>query len=377
MMLDELIHRVDPTRFAVSFACLQEGPWPESLAAEGYRVHVIPQTRSRDLRNAWHVSGELAAIVRREKVDLVHASYSQTLLRASLGARRARVPSVWVVFDPLVGYERRRTVAARRHLNANLLRLLRPDAIIYGTARAAGGVPHHRSTSTVTILPGIDPTRHGGGDGGRARRRLGIAEDAAVLAMFGRLTFLKSQTDFLRAMPTVLRSHPEARGVICGGEGEGDYSTRVEALRAELGLEDEVLLTGFVPDEEKDDILAAADVVVHLAKRESFGLTVIEAQAAGKAIVAADASGPHSLIDDGVTGMLVPIGDVDALTTVLLELLDDPARRADLGEAGRAAAMRYSVDEMVRRIEDVWDATLGRAARRPDADPSTSARASG
>ena len=325
---------------------------------EGFPVHVVPQTRWRDVRNVASVAGGLADIVRAEGIDLVHASGTGSLLFASLGGRRAKVPVVWNVFDPLTGLSPRKLLTARRHVTARLLGALHPDAIIFGTDRAAEGVPRRRSTPTATILPGIDVDRHGNGDAPRGRAELGIADDAPLLAMFGRLTYLKSQTDFVRAMATVLRTVPEARGVICGGGGASEYGLRVRALRSELGLEEQILLPGFVPDRLKDDIMAAADIVVHLAQRESFGLAVVEAQAAGKAVVAADASGPRSLIDDGKTGVLVPVGDVDRLAQVIIGLLGDPVRRAELGAQAEVAARRHPIGAMVERIEDVWDLVL-------------------
>jgi glycosyltransferase involved in cell wall biosynthesis len=363
MMLDELLHRVDPDRYVTIFAGLREGSWTERLRQEGLRVHVVPQTRWRDVRNVASVAGGLADVVRAEGIDLVHASGTGSLLFASLGGRRAKVPVVWNVFDPLTGLSPRKLLTARRHVTARFLGALHPDAIIFGTDRAAEGVPRRKSTPTATILPGIDLDRHGHGDGTRARAELGIADDAPLLAMFGRLTYLKTQTDFVQAMVTVVRAVPEARGVICGGGGDSQYGRRVRALRSKLGLEEQILLPGFVPDQLKDDVMAAADIVVHLAQRESFGLAVVEAQAAGKAVVAADASGPRSLIDDGSTGVLVPVGDVDRLARTLIGLLGDPARRAELGSRAEAAARRHPIGAMVDQIEDVWDRVLSTRSR--------------
>ncbi len=360
MMLDELLHRVDPARYLPTFAGLREGPWPERFRREGHRVHVVPQTRWRDVRNVAAVARGLADVVREERIDLVHANAGGSLLFASLGGRQAKVPVVWNVFDPLTGLSPRKLLTARRHVTARLLGALHPDAIIFGTDRAAEGVPRRRSTPTATILPGIDLDRHGHGDGARARAELGISSDAPLMAMFGRLTFLKSQTDFVRAMAEVVRAVPGARGVICGGEGESAYGARVRALRSELGLEEEVVLTGFAPDQLKDDVMAAADIVVHLARRESFGLAVVEAQAAGKPVVAADASGPRSLIDDGSTGILVPHGDIDRLTEVLVDLLGDPGRRAEMGSRAKESSRRHPIGTMVERIQDVWDLVLSR-----------------
>ncbi len=359
MMLNELLHRADREQFTVSFACLADGSWPDAVRAEGIPVHVVPQTRWRDVRNVAHVSSELKDIIRREGIDLVHASGSSTLLGASLAARRARIPLVWVVFDPLRGSSPRRLLSARRKVSAGLLELLHPDWVIFGTARAAESGPPRRATPTSTILPGISLDRSQTGDGRRARRELGIGEDAPVVVTVGRLTYLKSQLEFVRVMQRVAESYPDVRGIICGGEGDAAYSRKVRDLRKELGLDETITMTGFVSDQLKDDIMDAADVVVHLAKRESFGLAVVEAIAAGKAVIAADASGPRSLIDTGVTGVLVPVDDVAATAAAVEGFLADPNHRTALGAAAAQAARQHPIEDMVQEIEQVWKAVLG------------------
>ncbi len=365
MMLDELLHRADRDEFTISFACLAEGSWPDAVRAEGIPVHVVPQTRWRDIRNVAHVSSELKGIIRREGVDLVHASGNSALLGASLAARRARTPLVWVVFDPLRGSSPRRLLSARRKVSAGLLELMHPDWVIFGTARAAESGPPGRTTPTSTILPGISLDRFQKGDGRRARRELGINEDAPVVVTVGRLTYLKSQLEFVRVMQRVAESYPDAVGIICGSESDVAYSRRVRELRDELGLDKTITMTGFVSDQLKDDIMDAADIVLHLAKRESFGLAVVEASAAGKAVIAADASGPRSLIDPGVTGLLVPVDDVAATAAAVKELLAHPDQRTALGTAAVQAARRHPIEGMVGEIEHVWKAVLAHQGPPP------------
>ena len=383
MVLDELLHRADRERFSISFACLADGSWADAVRAEGIPVHVVPQGRWRDVRKVLEVSSRLQEIIRDTGVDCVHASGSSTLLCASLAARRAKVPLVWMIFDPLRGSSPRRLLSARRKVSAWMLERLDPDWVIFGTARVAEGGPMRRTTPTTTILPGIAIERYTTGVGSRAREELGITPDAPLVVTLGRLTFLKSQLNFVRIMQQVLESHPDAVAVICGSEGEegGDgtvtYASKVRSLRAELGLDEAVHMTGFVPHQLKDDILAAADVVVHLAKRESFGLAVVEGMAAGKPVVAADASGPRSLIEDGRTGVLVPVDDEPAAVTAIDRLLSDPDERASLGAAAAEAARQHTVEHMVLAVEQVWDSVLAgdatsRRAPRGGLEPPTS-----
>jgi len=358
VVLDELLHRVDRERFSVSFACLADGTWADRVRAEGIPVYVVPQTRWRHVRNVWAVSSRLKEVIVRADVDCVHASESSTILFASLAARRAKVPLVWMLFDPLRGSSPRRWLTARRKVSAWILERFDPDWVIFGTAHVARGGPIRRSTPTTTILPGIDVERYGKGDGRRAREQLGIPADAPLVVTLGRLTYLKSQLNFLRIVHQVASTYPDVAAVVCGSEGAVRYARMVRSLRSELGLDETVRITGFVSDQMRDDIVAAADVVVHLAKRESFGLAVVEGMAAGKAVVAADATGPRSLIEDGRSGVLVPVDDDAAAVVAIDRLLSDPAERAALGAAAAEVARQHPVEGMVLAVEAVWDAVL-------------------
>jgi len=351
-MADEILHRADPARFSVALACLTDGKWAQRVRAEGFTVQIVARTRWRNVANIVAVARHLRDIIRADGIDLVHASENSSLLYASLASRWAKVPVVWMVYDPLTGASFARKVSAR------LLGQLRPSMIIFGSTTAPDGFPRPRTVPTTTILPGIDLARARSGDGHRARRELGIPDDAPLIAMFGRVDPYKCQRDLLLALEVVTRNRPDVRAVICGWEPVSDYTRMLRQLRSDLGLDDVVTITGFVDDKAKDDIMAAADIVAHLARREPFGLAVVEAMAAGKAVVAADSVGPRSLIEDGVTGTLVPVGDVERIAAALGTLVGDSARRGRVGAAAAASAAKHSVDDMVQRVEQTWDAVI-------------------
>ena len=243
--------------------------------------------------------------------------------------------------------------------SARLLSSLRPDWIIFGTISAAPDCPS--SIPTSTVLPGVDVARCRSGTAlRRARRALGIAAEAPVIATFGRVEPAKGQIDFVRALRRVRERHPGV-GVVC--DANWTLSTRSgSATCARHGLTDAVSMTGPMSDSERLDLLAAADVVVHAAHREAFGLVVAEAMAAGKAVVACATTGPRSLIDDGVSGLLVPVESVGAgLTAAVNGLLDDPAARSRMGAQAQIAAGRHTVGQMVAGVQRVWSRVLGPA----------------
>ncbi|HEY3495532.1 MAG TPA: glycosyltransferase, partial [Polyangiaceae bacterium] len=108
---------------------------------------------------------------------------------------------------------------------------------------------------------------------------------------------------------------------------------------------------------EKKDVLAATTVLVHPARWEPFGISVIEGMAAGKPAVVADATGPALTVADGETGFVVPKGDAKALAHALRTLLRDPERAAAMGAAGaRRVQERYHARVAAERLGDAIDA---------------------
>ena len=129
---------------------------------------------------------------------------------------------------------------------------------------------------------------------------------------------------------------------------------------AEAGVGARIRLCGYVSEEEKRDILAAATLIVHPALSEPFGISVIEGMAVGKPVVATDCVGPSLIIADGETGLLVPRGDAGALAGAMLSLLDHPDQARRMGKCGQARVLEeYTVSAMVRRVQEAYAQVWG------------------
>ena len=355
-VLDEVIRRVDRERYVPVLACLSRGRWPEQVRAAGTSAYSFPRTRLRSPRDLLGVTLALRGVVRRERVDLIHASENSALLYAGLAGRLTRKPVVWHIHSPL------RARSRPERLVAGVLRRLRPAHVIFTSPGAAQKTRPFGANGSTVVFPGVDLDHARRGDGTRARQALGIASDVPVVSMFARVDPMKGQADFVRAVAHVTETHPDLRAVMCGpGDRHGAYWRHLDALCRQLGLGDRFLMPGDVRSPLKEDVVAASDVVVHPSHAESFGLAVLEAMAAGRPVVAAATDGPKLLIEDGVSGVLVPPGDVDRIAAAVGRLLDEPATRRTLGEHAAIAAERYRVEDMVRQIEDVWDEVLAGA----------------
>ena len=166
------------------------------------------------------------------------------------------------------------------------------------------------------------------------------------VAYVGRLERYKKVDVVLRAAARLVERFPELQIDIIG---RGSDRARLERVAAEVGLADRTHFAGFVSDDERDGLLAAARVCVCPSAKEGWGLSVIESNALGTPNVATDAPGLRDSVRDGETGFLVPDGDVEAFAARMGSLLGDDA----LAERMSAAAIAWSRDFD-------WDRTAAR-----------------
>jgi glycosyltransferase involved in cell wall biosynthesis len=190
----------------------------------------------------------------------------------------------------------------------------------------------------------------------RARRRaeLEVPNDAFVVGWVGRLAAIKRPHDLVRIVATLAE-----RGTDCYlvAVGDGEERASVERLASELGIADRCRLVGYRRDVR--DWYGFFDAFVLTSENEGTPVVAIEALAAGCPVVATRAGGTATVVRDGETGFLAPVGDVDALASGLLELAADPKTAAAIGKAGSADVRhRFSADTMEDSIETLYRSML-------------------
>jgi len=158
-----------------------------------------------------------------------------------------------------------------------------------------------------------------------------------------------------KGLDTAIRALAAVPGATLLVLGEGPERAALESLASSLGVR--VLLPGRVGDVAA--LYRRADLLVHPARWEGFGLAMLEAMLAGKPVVAARAGSAPELVVDGQTGLLVPVDDARALARAVNELLADPERAAELGRAGlERARSEFSVAKMAERTIAVYESVL-------------------
>jgi len=179
-----------------------------------------------------------------------------------------------------------------------------------------------------------------------------LETDDLVIGGVGRLEPIKGFTHLVDAAHTVCPALPKARFLLAGD------GSQVDALRAQAeGLGQRFRLLGMRDD--IPEVMAALDIFVLPSLNEGMGRVLLQAAAAGVPAVASAVGGVPDIIEDGRTGVLVPPGDVGVMADRIIVLAEDAARRQSLGQAAQQAAVpAYSVENMVRKIEALYESVL-------------------
>lgn len=284
----------------------------------------------------------LEARLRELAPDVVHV-HEPLVPWVGLAAARTRVAPTVGTFH--AWSDRDRVYRLARPLGRRILGHL--DAVLAVSSAAAGyhagalGVPSER----FTIVPnGVVVERFAG-----AEPLAEVTDPSRPTLLFvGRLERRKGLATLIEAFPRLKEQHPQVRLLVVG---EGSERQRCERLLP-ARWRDDVTFLGRVDNDQLPGIYAACDIYVSPALGgESFGIVLLEAMAAGRAIVASDIPGYRSVLTDGREGRLVPPGDPMALADVLGEYVDDRLARRSAGEAGARTAAGYdwtAVAEQVR-----------------------------
>ena len=320
-----------------------------SLAARGHEVHAVVRPNSPlldalslpsgnvttlPLRNALDArsASALAKLVPVQKIEIVHAHMARDYPLAAYAVRRnpgARLIATRHVLFPL-----------NRLHKVTLAHVSRVIAVSHAVARELKAQALIAPDKITVIQNGIDLKKIDAARSGFRRsefcRRWELPVETSLVGSVGTLTLLKGHEDFLQAAAKLRNSHPSAFFIVSGTESAATqaYRRRLERLIQQLGLSDRVRLIGRMDD--ISELYCALDVFVSASHSESFGLAIVEAMAAGAAVVATDTDGAQEIIEDGRTGMLIPIGAIPALAEEIGRLLVDQGRREELANNARA-----------------------------------------
>ncbi len=289
-----------------------------------------------ELRRIGHVA-------RERNIDVIHTHMSRAHAFGVMLRMRTGVPCIatahnryvqlhWMFNDFVIGNS---TATTRFHRRYNFVR-----------RRRSRTIPIFIDEQAVAQIPA--------GTRERLRRSLGLRDDHVLVGQIGDVIPRKGLLHLVRSLPATLAQSPQVRLVVVGDvKNSADYMGQVKREAYELGVADAILWLGHRRDVA--DLLAAIDIVALASLEESLGLSLLEAMAAGRPVIASRVGGIPDVVADGESGFLVPATDTQSLATAIVQLASNAALRQQFGEAGRQrVSEHFSTASVTDQIEDVY-----------------------
>jgi len=300
---------------------------------------------------------EILSLIRKVAPDILHLITIKPVLLGGIAAQLARVPAVVSAISGLgfVFVKSGGIARLRRYLISLLYRLALGGGnqkVIFQNiddqAQLSKLADLSDERSVLICGSGVDLSLY---------RMEPVPEDLPIVMLAARLLGDKGVREFVSAAELVNRSEQRARLVLVG---EIDTLNPASIQQSELDhWKDEGVVELWGHREDMPQVLSSATMIVLPSYREGFPKVLIEAAACGRAVVTTDVPGCRDAIEEGVTGLLVPVRDENALAKAIKSLLDDPVRCTEMGRAGRERAEeRFDVKQVVAEHMDIYEELL-------------------
>ena len=289
----------------------------------------------------------LTGFIHAHGIEIVHAHAARDYPLAAQAVKLASCGRLVLTRHALFPLRR-----INRYLLRNTRRVIAVSQAVAESLRSNGVI---ESSKITVVHNGIDIERF-------VPSTTRDVDHPVLVGTVGHLAPIKGHDVFLRAAALISARRNNVNFLIIGEDKSSQMNHRksLESLVTELGLNGSVAMQGW-----RDDIpsvLSSLTLFVSAARSEPFGLSIVEAMAAGLPIVATASEGASEIIEDGVSGKLVPVDNAESLAEAINDLLDDPLERSRLGRnALLAAQQRFSLTRMASDTEQVYREVLSRA----------------
>jgi glycosyltransferase involved in cell wall biosynthesis len=349
-----LSRRLDPGLFDLQLACLRrQGDFLRQL--EGMTLLDYPISSLHDLRTL-RTQLRLARDIRRRRIEIVHTYGFYPNMFATAVAKLAGAIAIASIRDQGDIW-----TAMQRRVQRWVLRLA--DAVIVNAEAVKTRLVEegYSADRIVVIRNGVDIERFASvAPHGKLRRELGLPARGPIVAALCRLHEIKGVEHFLEAAVLLARRFRDARFLVAG---DGYHRPALEKYASALGLAGRVIFTGFRHD--VPEFLSEVQVSVLPSLSEALSNTLLESMAAGVPVVATRVGGNPEVVEDGVTGFLVPPREPEALAAAISRLLDQPLRAQAMGRAGRQRATeQFSLERLTHETESLYLRLLMKARHR-------------
>lgn len=330
---------------------------PERLRELGITPIISPTGGSFDVP---HLT-RLARLLRHERIDVLHAHQITAAVYGSTAGLAARVPVVCTFHGQNDFVERDR---ARRIKFGLINRGARHHVFVSGSLRSLAA---ERTTlapaRSRVVYNGVDVDAFEVGKRQEVRRELGVASDRFLVGAVGNMRPAKDYPTLVRAVSRLVDGGVDAVCVVIG-EPDASILDHLRHLAGELDIQDRIQFLGFRNDVPR--LLSTLDLAAISSSTEGFSLAAVQAMAAALPVVSTRCGGPEEILTDGRDGLLVPVGDPDALAGAMARLAENPEARRKMGEeALHTVRNRFSLRAMVKGYMELYSEAARGGAERP------------
>lgn len=311
----DLAYFLDKERFEPVGLAFTSGEMVDRLERMGIKCHVIPTLKAFD----WHVQQQVIDLLRREKIQIVHAHGSRAASNMLWPARHMKLPFVYTVHGWSFHDDQSWAVKTVRGLSEKLICHFAQRVICVSKSNAETGRQVFGLKHADVIENGINLERFNpDGQFRDLRPEFGFAKDDFVAGFIARCTKQKSPIDFLKAVRQAHQQDARVKGLFVG---EGDLDAEVDAFIARHEMSSYVYRSKFRTD--VPDLLHCIDAYCLPSLWEGLSIALLEAMAMRKAIIATPTDGTKELLTDGENGIVIPFEQPDKLAGALCHLLDN------------------------------------------------------
>ncbi len=353
--LGDVILRHDRERVRPTVLAFSDGAWLRELASRGVNVHCVAGMRFRRPLHAFRVVSE---IVKKERIELVHAAYPWCHALSAPAAAWNRCRQIWFHHGPM-----------SRSIWQGAMPLVPADLVLVNSdflrRRLQRTLYVARRTEVLHYGIDVESFRPDAVKRQRFREHWNIDGKTIAVGLVGFVDRWKGQDIFLKAALLLRDGIPGLRMFVIGGPRGGQaekdcraFQTQLESFAAQNRLENIVSFTGHV--DVREGALDGLDIFVHASTEpEPFGMVLLEAMAKNKAILASAEGGPAEIFTDGTDAMLLTPGDPEILAKRIRMLAADEVLRHSLGrQAQQTVSERFSAERATKAMERIYDEVM-------------------
>ena len=345
MKVLELVQRLDKGRYNITVCSVgQGGPLESEFRKAVDRVEIFSKKSSFD----FSLVQKVARLMKQQQIEILQTTLFYADVIGAYAAYLANVPVV-ISWEAVTG------PFALRHYYAYKLAAKKIDRIVAVSEDIRTRVIRERRLAdekVVTIHYGVDLKKFAPEDQALKKADIGVSDENTVLGTVARFDHPKGHKHLIAAAPEIVKKYPNVRFVFVG---DGPLRQDVEQQIHRLGLDQYFILLGFRRDVKQ--LLGLFDLFILPSESEGLPNAVLEAMACSNPVVASAVNGVVEVVVDGETGFLVPPGDPDRMSEVVIKMLKSPENMKQMGVRGRErVAEAFSVEQQIGKFEELYDA---------------------